>query len=235
VAELLTLRVSGVIKATPWTRIVRVALDSQAFPYRAGQAAALGLHGQPLRRPYSMAAAPEDATAQGCLEFLVKVDAHGWAGRHLEGLRRGAPVDVEGPFGGFYFPEDPVETRFLFIAGGTGIAPLRAMIRHALLSERDGHLALLYSARSPIDFAYASELRGLARRSRLKLVLTATREAPHQWAGERGRITLSRLRPLVTDPATLCFVCGPPALIEEVPPMLGKLGVAPARIRLEEW
>jgi ferredoxin-NADP reductase len=235
VAELLTLRVSNVIKATPWTRIVRVALDGRTFPYRAGQAAAIGLHDQPLRRPYSLASAPEDAAAHGCLEFLVKADAHGRLSPPLQGVGRGARVAVEGPFGGFYFPDNPVEKQFLFIAGGTGISPLRAMIRHALLSERDGQLALLYSARSPQDFAYRSELRGLARQGRLKLVLTATRETPEGWTGECGRITMHRLRPLVADPATLCFLCGPPALIEEVLPMLRTLGIAPARIRLEEW
>lgn len=232
---LLTLPVRGLVRETPRTRIVRVDLDGRAFPFRAGQSATIGLHGQPLRRPYSIACAPEDAKRQDVLEFLVKVDAAGDPGPHLGPLRRGMAIDVEGPFGGFYFPVAPLERRFLFVAGGTGIAPLRAMLRHALDIRCPGRLRLLYSARTPDDFAYLPEFRRLAREGRLDLVLTASRGAGRAWKGERGRIGLAHLAALVDDPATLCFVCGPPPLIETVPPLLTRLGVAPARIRVEEW
>ena len=62
-------------------------------------------------------------------------------------IRPGTPVKVDGPLGVFTFPENPLERRFVFIAGGTGIAPLRSMLWHALLAERDGHVGLIYSVR----------------------------------------------------------------------------------------
>jgi ferredoxin-NADP reductase len=66
-------------------------------------------------------------------------------------------------------------------------------------------------------------------------VLTATREVPARWGGEQGRITSERLARLLETPETLCFVCGPAAMVDDVPRMLMNLGVERRRIRIEEW
>ncbi len=163
------------------------------------------------------------------------MDAGGRWGAHFPSLRRGARLAVKGPLGSFVFPEEPREQRFLFIAGGTGIAPLRSMIRHAVLAGIAGRIRLLYSARTPHDFAYLAELRAMERRGEVDLVLAATREMPTRWRGERGRIAPAQLAQLVDDPMTLCFVCGPAAMVDDVPPMLVALGIDRHRIRLEEW
>lgn len=231
----LALRVTGVRTSSPGTRIVRVALGGHPLDFRPGQAVLLGATGQELRVPYSIASSPEETAKNGTLEFLIKVDAAGDPGPHLRGLARGLHVEVVGPFGSFVFPAKPAERRFLFIAGGTGIAPLRSMLRHAIMSRVPGDFAVSYSARTPRDFAYGSELRRLARDGKISLELTATREASPGWRGERGRVGHPRLAPLLTDPATLCFICGPPAMLVEVPPMLTALGVTSSRIRMETW
>jgi ferredoxin-NADP reductase len=185
--------------------------------------------------PYSIASPPEDTARDGHIEFLIKVDAAGRWGSQFPRLRRGARLAIRGPSGTFVFPDRPRERRFAFIAGGTGIAPLRSMIRHAVAAKVPGQLRLLYSARTAHDFAYASELRTMAREGAIELSLTATREFPPRWRGGRSRITASQLALLVDDPATLCFVCGPAAMVDDVPPMLQALGVEQGRIRLEEW
>ena len=231
----LVLRVSSVRRATPGSRIVRVPLGGATFPYVSGQLAAIGPPDARDRTPYSLASAPEETTRDGYLEFLTKVDAGGRWGAHYPSLRRGAQLAVRGPFGSFVFPAEPREQRFLFIAGGTGIAPLRSMIRHAVLAGIDGRIRLLYSARTPHDFAYLTELRAMERRGEVDLVLAATREMPTRWRGERGRIAPAQLARLVDDPVTLCFVCGPAAMVADVPPMLEALGVDRHRIRLEDW
>jgi ferredoxin-NADP reductase len=235
VSATLALRVTGVRASTPSTRVVCAGLDGHAFEFKAGQAVLLGAAGQEHRVPYSIASAPEETAKSGVLEFLMKVDASGDPGPHLRGLARGLQIEVVGPFGSFVFPTRPSERRFLFIAGGTGIAPLRSMLRHALLSRVPGAFAVSYSARTPQDFAYSTELRRLARQGKIRLELTATREAPLRWRGERGRVGQPRLAPLVTDPATLCFICGPPSMLVEVPPILTALGVPSSRIRMETW
>lgn len=225
--------VTSVRRATPSTRILRLRLDGDSLHYRAGQVAEIGPEGANLV-PYSIASAPEDTASDGCIEFLVKIDGRGRWGDHFEPLRRGQRLRVGGPRGTFTFPEDPVERDFLFIAGGTGIVPLRAMILHGRRAV-PGTFRLLYSARTPLDFAYRRELCGMARRGEIELTLTATRDVTDVWRGERGRIAATQLSGLIRTADTLCFVCGPASMVEEVPQMLRRLGIDRSRIRVEEW
>jgi ferredoxin-NADP reductase len=230
---MLTRPIREVVRATPRARIVRIDLDHHPFLYAAGQAVRIASHGTATRKPYSIAAAPEDAAREDCLELLIGVDANGIAGPHLS-LEPGTLVDVEGPLGSFIFPPEPPEERFVFIAGGTGIAPLRAMLRHALrIPHRE--IGVLYSARGPEEFAYHDELVELARERRIELRQTITREAAGEWSGGRGRFGRAELAPLVHDPSTLCFVCGPAALVDGTRKLLEELGIDPAKIRVEEW
>ena len=229
------LRVASVRQATPASRVVRLDLAGASFPFQPGQSVMLGPAGTRSRVPYSIASAPEDVARDGALEFLIKADASGAWGEDFEPLTRGARVAVRGPHGQFVFPSAPREQRFAFIAGGSGIAPLRAMIRHAIAARIPGRLRLLYSARTPRDFAYLSELRGMARRGEIDLALTATRDMTPRWRGARGRIVPPQLAVLVEDPATLCFVCGPASMVEDIPPLLRRLGVDKSRILLEDW
>ena len=230
----LTLTLREVLPATPRARIARIDLDRHPFDYAAGQAVMIASHGAEKRRPYSIASAPEDARRDGFVELLIGVNDEGLPGAHLV-LDPGALVDVEGPLGTFTFPPAPAETRFIFIAGGTGIAPLRAMLRHALrLPHRN--IGLFYSARTPDEFAFESELRDLATAGEIELRQTVTR-APEDidWNGARGRLDRATLGELVHDPETLCFVCGPAAMVDEMPPLLEEMGIPRTRIKVEEW
>lgn len=227
------LPVTSVRRATPSTRYVRVALDAP-FRFRAGQAALIGLAGSDTRVPYSIATAPEEARERGELEFLIKVEPSGRWGHHFDRLARGQTLGVRGPFGSFVLPERVGRRPLLFVAGGTGISPIRAMIMHAGRRPHVG-MKLVYSARTPADFAYASELRALARRSDLVLKLHVTREAPGRWPGERGRIAPAHLAPFLQDRSTLCFVCGPAAMVADVPRMLTDIGIPGRSIKLEKW
>jgi NAD(P)H-flavin reductase len=231
----LQLRVTSVRRETPATRIVRVNLNGTAFAYRAGQAATIGPVDSGAQVPYSIASAPEETARHGWLEFLIKLHEDGRWGDGFDVPRRGGALRITGPLGRFVFPENPDERRFLFIAGGTGIAPLRSMIRHAICTRQPGGMRLLYSARTAADFSYLRELRAIARRRQIELTLTATRETAAAWRGGRGRITRAMLEPLVDDPETLCFVCGPMAMVDDVPAILRALGIERRRIKLEEW
>jgi ferredoxin-NADP reductase len=231
---LLTRPIADVRAATPRARIVHLDLQGTPFPFLPGQAIWLGAHGAASRKPYSIASSPEDVEREGRLELLVGVDAAGEAGEHLP-LHEGALVDIDGPAGRFTFPDHPDASRFLFIAGGTGISPLRSMLRHSIHVPHEA-IGLMYSARLPEEFAYAHEFREMADAGTIELRMTVTRNVgPGNWTGTRGRITRSELEPLVHDGQTLCFVCGPPALVDEMPKLLEKLGVPRERVRTEEW
>lgn len=231
---LLTATIDEVRPATTRAALLRVVPD-RPLPFTAGQAVTLGACGQSLRRPYSIAVSPADAHESGALEFLVGLGHGGRPGPHLPTLSRGVRLELDGPFGTFTFPAALSEMHVLFVAGGSGIAPLRAMLHEALRAEPPVRLSLLYSARTPEDFAFAPELLALERAGRIRLLCTATRSAGPAWEGARGRISRAELEALVDDPATLCFVCGPEALVHEVPRMLRDIGVGEERIRVEEW
>jgi ferredoxin-NADP reductase len=234
-SDALVVTVQTVIPATPTSRIVRLDLGGAAFAFEAGQAALIGPADQEARIPYSIASAPIETLENGWLDFLIKVEPSGRWGHQFESVAPGMQLGIRGPFGSFTFPLQPTERHFLFIAGGTGIAPIRAMIRQALLREQDGRMRLLYSAKTADDFAYLPELGEMASRHGLDLRLHVTREAPETWHGERGRIKASQLAPLIDDEATLCFVCGPEPMVADVPRALMDLGIDKSRVRVEEW
>jgi NAD(P)H-flavin reductase len=231
----LTLPIREVEHATPRARIVRLDLDGFTFAFAAGQAVRVGTPGSDRRRPYSIANAPDDALKSRRLELLVGVDTEGRAGAELP-LEPGAAIEVEGPIGTFTLPDHVTEPRLVFVAGGTGIAPLRAMLRQAVFRRpRRRAVGLLYSARTPDEFAYEAEFRELAARGVIELRQTVTRAGEAEWEGGRGRIDRAALAELVHGPDTLCFVCGPVAMVDDIPKMLNDLGVPRERIRIEEW
>jgi glycine betaine catabolism B len=75
----------------------------------------------------------------------------------------------------------------------------------------------------------------LARAGEIELRQTVTRATDTDWTGPRGRLKREALEELVHDPATLCFICGPPTLVDEMPKILADLGIPPERIKIEEW
>lgn len=230
-----TLRIAGIAAATPRSRLVTVELGATPFPFTAGQAVLVGDHGQAVRRPYSIACSPERSAETGALELLVGLDDGGHAGPHLALRGAGDLIDLEGPVGTFTFPPALTHRRLLFVAGGTGIAPLRAMLDHALRRHPAERVSLLYSARRADEFAFLSELQRLAREGRLELHPTVTRDGG-EWAGGRGRIGRAHFESVLHDGVdTLCFICGPGALVNEAVATLGELGVPRGAIRTEKW
>jgi ferredoxin-NADP reductase len=223
------------VAATPRAHIIKLDLQRQTFPYLAGQAAYLQPEGADRRRPYSIASAPEETAQHGLIEFLVQTSGNGSTGLTPDLVQPGTAVNVDGPLGSFTFPAHPNERRFVFIAGGTGIAPLRSMLWHTLLAERDGHVSLIYSVRSPEEFAYMQEFQRLEDEGRIDFRHTVTRAAVEGWSGRQGRIDVRCLEGLIDPGHTLCFVCGPSALIGEIRPQLMELGVREDQIRIESW
>lgn len=230
----LTATLRRVDAITPRSRLMTLDLGDRPLAFHAGQAVLVGAPGAP-RRAYSIASSPEQATEAGTLEVLVGL---GDAAEHthpLASLAPGAAVEVEGPVGSFHFPPDPVASHLLFIAGGTGIAPLRAMLAHARRAHPELRVSLMYSARRADEFAFLPELEALAASGQLELHRTVTRD-DDEWGGHRGRIGRAHFEAVMHDPAhTLCFVCGPPQMVGESVATLLALGVPDAAIRREEW
>ena len=234
-SKIRTLTVAGFRKHTRLTRILKLRLDDQPFRYKAGQSARVGVTGQAERRPFSIACSPESARRDGFLEFLIGLHPSGKIGPHLRSIRKGALVDLEGPFGSLSFPDQPREQHFLFVAGGTGIAPLRAMIQHVLLLRCPGTISVVYSVRSVEDFAFRAELQRLSNSRKIHFLLNVSGKSHQNLKTGQGRITIERLSPMVRDPATLCFLCGPPTMVVDVSIILERLGISKKRIHRERW
>ena len=193
----------------------------------------MAAHGADVRRPYSIACSPERAGETHTLELLIALEG---GSEDLSWATTGALVDIEGPMGGFTFPASLTEARLLFVAGGTGIAPVRAMLDHALRRHPAEKISLLYSTRRSDEFAFIDEFRAYERNGRLELHQTVTRDDSTSWDGKRGRIGRSHFEAVLHDPnGTLCFVCGPSSLVSESAATLKELGVPDALIRTEGW
>jgi ferredoxin-NADP reductase len=228
------LHVRDVRRATPRTRILRLDVGASGFRFAAGQAVMAGLHKSPLRKPYSLASAPTEAAHTGYVELLVQVDDSGGPDPHLELASQGTPLDIEGPFGTFTLPPLAPGGHILLVAGGTGIAPLRSMLREALASASRAAVHLVYSARAVDELAYRDELEQLALDGLIGLTLTVTREEG-PWPGRRGRIDRALLATVLTSTDTRCLVCGPPALVSDVLQALKALGIADDHVGVERY
>jgi ferredoxin-NADP reductase len=249
---LLVVPVTYIARATPRAAIVRLGVpDDGEFSFAPGQAVSLGRHGQPVAKFYSIASAPGDLRRNGEIEFLVGTQEDGRFDAHLAALAPGTLVDLKGPLGSFGLPAEPHPPRFVFVAGGTGIAPLRAMWRHLVAFHPDAGLEVLYSARTRAHFAYRDELEQLQTAGRITLMLTTTREPPPPWAPaearspepevrrpgpiQSGRIGLGHLEGPVGRGPAVHLLCGPPAFVAHVDHLLTGLGVPQELIRKEDW
>jgi NAD(P)H-flavin reductase len=229
----LTLPLARVDHASPRSRLLSIDISGRAFDFLPGQAVIMGAHGAEARRPFSIACSPERALETHTLELLIALEG---GSADLPWATPGALVDVEGPIGTFTFPPSLEQSRVLFVAGGTGIAPVRAMIDHVIRRYPTERISLLYSTRRSDEFAFVEELRAHERARRLELHQTVTRDEDTSWGGRRGRIGRSHFEAVLHDPkATLCFVCGPPSLVSESTATLAELGVPDELIRTENW
>lgn len=210
-------------------------LADGAFSFAAGQAVMAGLADGTVKRPYSIACSPQQAAREHALELLVQIDDHAAPDPHLERAVPGTVLRIEGPFGSFALPTPLPARRVLLVAGGTGIAPLRSMLWHLLESAPGVGISLIYSARSPEEFAYLAELGSLKTAGRIDLFLTVTRESEQTWTGTRGRIDRSLLASAIDAPDIQCVICGPAGFVADVAALVRAEGVAPERILTETY
>lgn len=231
-----TVPVRDVQPITPRSRLVTLDLEGITLDFRPGQAVLVAAEGASERRPYSIACSPERAAESCCLELLISVESDGSLGGTIGTATRGSLVNIDGPIGSFTLPPEPLADWLLFVAGGTGIAPLRSMVDHLLRGHPAHRVALLYSARRMDEFAFMEELKAHSAAGLLELHPTVTRDESTTWTGGRGRIGPAHFEAVLHEPAdTLCFVCGPESLVNESVATLSALGVPKPQIKTESW
>jgi len=191
--------------------------------------------GYQAERSYSIASAPED----GRLALVVERLEDGEVSPYLtDELRVGDGLELRGPIGGWFTWEAKEGGPLLLVAGGSGIAPLMAMIRHRAAAHSDAPTRLLYSSRSREETIYAEELdRFAAEDGALEVFHTLTRSQPSGWTGYSRRIDREMLEEVAWPPGErpLVYVCGPTPLVETVATALVQLGHDPNRIKTERF
>jgi ferredoxin-NADP reductase len=194
-----------------------------------------GENGYQAQRSYSLASPPEDEL----LTLTVEHVDDGEVSPYLVGdLRAGDQFELRGPIGGYFVWTADMGGPLCLMAGGSGIAPLMAMLRHR--SRRNGHApaSLLYSSRSLGDVIYREELDLMARRDPdLRVVNTLTRKQPDGWMGHRGRLDKKLLAEACFPPRQnpKIFICGSTPFVEDVSRLLVELGYEPLTIKTERF
>ncbi len=224
------------IAETP--RATTIAFDVPDWPgHRAGQHVDVRLtadDGYQAQRSYSIASAPDGGNR---IELTVVRIDDGEVSPYLTGaVHPGDRIELRGPVGGYFVWEPSRGGPLLLVAGGSGIAPLMAMLRLHVSSGSDADVRLLVSSRDWDDIIFRDELERLTGRNRV-VVHTLTREQPPGWAGHGRRVDAEMLAEVGPAPAQdpRVYVCGPTAFVEDVALSLVQLGHRPEAIRTERF
>jgi ferredoxin-NADP reductase len=233
-------RVKNIIQETPLVKTFTLQL-TQWQPHLAGQHYDIRLtaeDGYQAQRSYSIASPPEQT---GEIALTVELIDEGEVSAYLhEGVAVGDSLEVRGPIGGYFvWGQNLVHLPLLLVAGGSGIVPLMAMLRHRAAIGATNPTTLLFSVRTATEVIYQQELEQLAHQqlNPFDLHLTFTRQPPPDWTGYTRRIDRAMLTDILshfTAPPQ-CFVCGPTQLVEQVANTLVDLGLPSETIRTERF
>ena len=207
--------------------------------HRPGQHVDLRLtaeDGYQAQRSYSIASAPSD---QPMIDLSVERVEDGEVSPFLhDELVVGDRFEVRGPIGGYFVWDGAATDPLLLVAGGSGVVPLMAMVRHRAQVGAAVPCTLLYSSRNPEDIIYSEELGRLSGRDDgLRVIHTLTRSQPPGWTGYSRRIDMSMVAEVLegTGRMAQAFVCGPTPLVESVAESLVNIGLAPSQVRTERF
>lgn len=191
--------------------------------------------GYQAQRSYSIASAPEE----GRVAITVERLDDGEVSPYLVGeLRKGDKIELRGPIGGYFVWSPPGDRPLLLIAGGSGVVPLMAMIRHRAATHDTTPVRLLYSSRTFDDVIYRKELERLAAADpSLDVRQTLTRSHPDGWRGYARRLDRQMIEDVAwpAKPAPAVFICGPTAFVEAAASLLVEHGYDPGWIKTERF
>lgn len=187
--------------------------------------------GKNISRAFSIANSPPSDH----LEFIIAL-IHGQLTSKLEEAKIGDKYLVSAPYGQFKF-EINASKKFLFLAGGTGLAPFMSMLRYAKQLNADIDTNLIYSTKYANEMIYREELADYEKASECKLAITVTRpQEGDGWTGLRGHVDAAMIQNAAPDfMERISYICGPPAFVKAMKDALIGLGVDAKSIRAEMW
>jgi ferredoxin-NADP reductase len=219
-------------------RAKSIVLELPGWPgHRAGQHVDVRLtaeDGYQAQRSYSISSAPADDHLRLTVERLEDGEVSPYL---LDELRVGDQLELRGPIGGYFVWERSLGGPLLLVAGGSGVVPLRSMLRQQRAGGSDVPVRLLYSARTLADILYRDELAGLGTGDGVDISFTLTRVAPDGWRGFRRRVDTEMVEQVgwSAEERPLVYICGPSGFVETAASSFVKLGHEPGRIRTERF
>jgi CDP-4-dehydro-6-deoxyglucose reductase len=177
----------------------------------------------PVVRPYSIASPPSQGNR---LTLLFNLVADGPGSTYLYSLRVGDQTTFKGPAGSFWLKDDATRD-LLFVATGTGVAPIRSMIAAQLERRTAQAVTLFWGLRSQRDLFYQEEFRALSQQFPKFTFVTTLSRLEEGWTGATGRVTA-----LVVDRVTsvrnlAVYLCGNSGMIQEVTALVRARGLCP--------
>ncbi len=234
---LLTATLVKVTQETPTIKRFVFDVAGQGFDYLPGQWIDLfvTLDGALQVGGYSLTSAPGETNTQ--FELAIQTSTKHPVTHYLcEQAEPGVQVHVSQGQGACVYDPDMGE-QLVLIAGGIGITPMMSILRSAVMLSPDAPVAVLYSAHTPEDFAFAAEIRDLAERHENVLAVftcTETEDIP-EWVHFTQRIDTAFLKDKNLPMDAHYFICGPQTMIAEVEEGLLELAVPAGQIHYEKW
>mgnify|MGYP001236563832 CR=1 FL=1 len=207
--------------------------NGAGFHFAAGQFISIHMewNGNRYARAYSIASALRtDRRFELCMREAADDPATAW----LSGLKEGDRIEFTGPFGYFKLrqPPDPVSA---FVATGTGIAPVRAMIQQLHTRPDGGEAWLIFGVRHEEDILYRDEFEALERENPdFHFIPTLSRAEPG-WTGHRGHVQAHVEKYLADKRGLHVYVCGAPQMVQEVRQLLASMGYADEAVSYEKY
>lgn len=199
------------------------AIETHGITFTPGQVAVLEVSGEEPAY-FAFASAPDDAE----LEFLVKQKVG--ASTRIFDMQPGDKVDLLEVAGHGFDLDEQRGKDLVFVAMGTGVAPLRSALRHVLQRKHDfGQLVVLYGARTPFDFCYSDETESWEDAG-VELRQVISRPDGHDWSGPTGYVQslLDHVLPDLKSPVAL--ICGSLEMMGQTRDRLRQMGFAPDEI-----
>ena len=186
-------------------------------------------------RHFTVSSSP---TEGNLLRLTTRIREESGYKKTLDELPIGSEIEGEGPNGTFTLDEKSTNSN-VFIAGGIGITPYRSIIKYAVDKKLGIPMHLLYSNSIPEEIAFRKELEKWAAGNpniKIDMTISHPEESKEPWTGITGRIDDAMIKKLVYDTENPTFwVSGPPAMIDAMEIVLGKIGVTADKLHSEKF
>ncbi|MDO8556480.1 MAG: FAD-binding oxidoreductase [Nanoarchaeota archaeon] len=222
--------VTAIIQETADTKTFKLGIGGEELNYQPGQFIIISttLEGKPINRSYSISNAP----IHDSIDITIKAEPNGFFSVYAnDHIKKGDKFLIKGPFGKFTFKEETND--LLLIAAGSGIAPMKAIIEYIMSKELENPVTLLFSNKTTQDIIFKETFEHYEKKyEHFTFVPFITRETTTY--GVQGHIDKEHLQPHIT-PNTLCYICGPPTMVDAIKIALNELGVPEQRIKVEKF